>query len=82
MKTYATMVYDLGPQDRPLVFVLGDGRVALSYQAWSGMPAGFTIAFAHDHLPLVRELCQTLEVQSGITAPKTTDDATDDVAQS
>ena len=82
MKTCATMVYDLGPDDTPLVVVLRDGSAALHYQAWSKMPTGFSIRFVREQLPILRELCQALEVQNGNSIEETTDDATHEVGLS
>ena len=61
MKAYTTVLYSLGPHDRPLVVVLGEGKVSLHYQAWTEMPIGFSIDFLREHLPVLRELCQALE---------------------
>ena len=63
MQTNMTIIYDLCPQDVPLVVVLdGDGEASLHYMAWSGMPLGFSIRFTREHLPFLRELCEKLAV--------------------
>ena len=83
MTAYTTVTYDLDPHDAPLVVVLDKGRVSLHHQAWSERPLGFSITFAHEHLPILRELCQKLEDYScGTSIGAPDDDETHDVALS
>ena len=60
MESYRTYTFTLDANDNPIIVSLND-RVSLHYQAWPGMPEGFSIDFVPAQLPILKDLCQKLE---------------------
>lgn len=60
MESYRTYTFTLDANDNPIIVSLDD-RVSLHYQAWAGMPEGFSIDFVPAQLPILKDLCQRLE---------------------